>query len=103
MTCPESQGKITREPGVAHGYPDTQATSPPGRTTAEAEDALRVLLTPRLWGPDASLLHLHSITQQTEAPCKVPVKVSDPQSRCCPDSLLKARDGLREKQLKLAS
>lgn len=40
----------------------------------------RDLLTPQLWGPNASLLHLHSITRQMEAPCKVTVKVSDSQS-----------------------
>lgn len=40
----------------------------------------RDLLKPRLWGPDASLLHLRSITQQMEASHKVMVKVSDSQS-----------------------
>lgn len=55
----------------------------------------RDLLTPRLWGPDASLLHLRSITQHMEASCKVTVKASDSQSRCCSDSLLKAKDGLQ--------
>ena len=38
-TCPESHGKIIGEPGVKPGYPSSQASSPPWRTTAEAEDA----------------------------------------------------------------
>ena len=39
-----------REPGVKRGYPDTQAFSSPGRTTAEAKDAPTELRDPTALG-----------------------------------------------------